>query len=272
MHSVKYNPFLSLLLVAAATLFADQVYTKNKKANSLYKNGNYGEALKLYEDLSIASPSEPKLKMNKGSAHYQLGDADKAEESYTSAQEGIKDKKVLADYYYNLGNIQYMQGEKLAAQGKQEAMDKYKAALGNYIKSLDIRPQDRDAKWNLQLASARIKEQQNQQNQNQQNKNDKNDRKNQQDQKQNKDQNKQDQQNKDDKQKEQKEKDQQNQQNNKQQDRQKPEPQPAQQKQEDIKKDEAKKLLQLYADDEQDLKKKPEKQGIAGQKRNRKDW
>ena len=275
----------------ASAAFSDQLYTKNKKANQLYKKGEYKDALKMYEDLAVESPTEPKIKMNKGSALLQMDSLDRAEESYNSAATGLKDKKALADLYYNLGNAQYMQGEKLAAQQNQGASEKYKAALENYIKSLDLRPHDRDAKWNLQLANAKMKQMQNQQqkNQNDKNKNDKNDKKQdqknqQQDQKKNdqnkqdqnkKDQNK-DQQNKDNKQQQDKnnqDQQKQNAQNDKnKQDQQKPEPTPQQQKQEDMKKDEARKLIELYSDDEHDLNKKPEKAGVIGERKGEKDW
>jgi Ca-activated chloride channel homolog len=275
--------FINTIIIAflfTALSNADQLYSKNKKANQLYNKGEYQEALKMYDGLSVESPTEPKIKMNKGSAYYKLKDLEKAEESYNNAAANCKDKKTLADLYYNLGNIQYMQGEELAGQGKQEAKDKYKGALENYIKSLDIKPHDKDTKWNLQLASARMKQMQNQQNQ-QQNKNDKNNKdknkdQNKDQQQQNKDQEKkdqdkqnQDQQKKDDK--KQDKQDQKNQQNENKQDQQKPDPTPAQKK-EDMKKDDAKKLLELYSDDEHDLNKKPEKKGIAGQKRSEKDW
>lgn len=267
--------------------FSDQLYSKNKQANKLYKNGDYKEALKLYEDLAVESPTEPKIKMNKGSALAQIGDLDKAEDSYNNAATGLKDKKALADLYYNLGNVQYLQGEQLTAKQDQGASEKYKAALGNYIKALDLRPRDKDAKWNLQLANAKMKQAQNQQ-QNQNNKDDKNkdkDKKqNKQDQKDQKkqDQNKKDQNNQD-KNKDEK-KDQQNKDTNKdqqkqdaqsdknKQDQQKPEPTPQQQKQEDMKKDEAKKLIELYSDDEHDLNKKPEKAGVIGERKGEKDW
>ena len=277
----------------ASTAFADQIYTKNKKANQLYKKGDYNEALKMYEDLAVESPSEPKIKMNKGSALFQMDSLNKAEESYNNAATGLKDKKALADLYYNLGNTQYMQGEQLAAQQNQGASEKYKAALENYIKSLDLRPHDKDTKWNVQLANAKMKQMQNQQqkNQNDKNKNDKNDKKQdqknqQQDQNKN-DKNKQDKNNKDQKNKDQQNKDQnkdnkqdnkndqqqQNAQNDKnKQNQQKPEPTPQQQKQEDMKKDEAKKLIELYSDDEHDLNKKPEKAGVFGERKGEKDW
>jgi tetratricopeptide (TPR) repeat protein len=171
---MKIISIISIGLLLASAAFSDQLYTKNKKANQLYKKGDYNEALKMYEDLAIESPSEPKIKMNKGSALLQIDSLDKAEESYNNAVTGLKDKKALADLYYNLGNVQYMQGEKLAAQQNQGASEKYKTALENYIKSLDLRPHDRDAKWNLQLANAKMKQMQDQQQKNQNDKGGKN--------------------------------------------------------------------------------------------------
>jgi Ca-activated chloride channel homolog len=279
--NIRFLYALPALLLFTSLATGDQLYSKNKKANQLYKKGEYQEALKMYDDLSVESPTEPKIKMNKGSALYQMKDLDKAEDSYNAAAAECKDKKILGDLYYNLGNIQYRQGEDLAGQGKQEAMEKYKSALENYIKALDVKPHDRDAKWNLQLASAQIKRMQNQQNQ-KQNQNDKNNKDQKQDQKQdqqkNQDQNndnkndKKDQKNEQQKQDEKKQ-DNQNQPNQKNENKQeqKPEPTPAQKK-EDMKKEDAKKLLQLYSDDERDLNKKPEKQGVAGEKRSEKDW
>jgi hypothetical protein len=281
---------LSLLFLSALSAFPDQIYTKNKEANRLYKNGHYKEALKLYEDMAVEAPAEPKLKMNKGSALFQMGDLDKAEESYNNAAAGLKNKKALADLYYDLGNVHYMQGEQLGAKQDQGAAEKYKAAYEDYIKSLDLRDKDKDAKWNLQLASAKMKQMQNQQKN--QSKNDKQNKQNQKDQqkqdknnkdKNNKDKNKdqkkdqdKDQQNKDNKQQQDKNKqDQQKQepQNDKnKQEQQKPEPTPQQQKQEDMKKDEAKKLIELYSDDEHDLNKKPPKTGAIGEKKSEKDW
>jgi Ca-activated chloride channel family protein len=271
-------------LCAACTMpaFANELYSKNKKANSLYQSKNYGEALKSYDNLILEFPAEQKLKMNKGSALYRLGEYDKAEEAYGQAKE-IKDKKALASLYYNLGNAQFMEAERLDAQNGQQAMEKYKAALENYIKSLDVRPADRDAKWNVQLAQKKIKQMEQQQQKQQDNKDNKQN-------KDNKDQNKQDQnkqnqdkknqdkqnqkqdQNKDQKNKDDKKQNDQQDQNKKDQEKQKPEPTPQQQKQEDMKKDEAKRIIEQFSDDDKDLNKKPEKIGVAGQKKVEKDW
>jgi Ca-activated chloride channel family protein len=279
---------LSFFLILKINIFvqADELHTKNKEAAKHYNKGNYEEALKSYDNLVLEFPQEPKLKINKGSVQYKLGNFDKADESYNAAT-STKDKKALADLYYNLGNTQYMQADRMASQGDNKAMDTYKAALENYIKSLDIRPSDKDTKWNVQLTQKKMKQMQQQQQQNnkdnKQNKDNKDQKKdnqqqNNKDQKQdkkNQDQKK-DQNNKqDDKKQDQLKKDDQQQSDKDQkqnQDKQKPEPTPQQQKQDDMKKDEAKRLIEQFSDDEKDLNKKPEKIGILKNKNIEKDW
>jgi Ca-activated chloride channel homolog len=277
---VAFLAVITLAALSAMPAFGDELHVKNKNANKLYDNKKYDDALKAYDNLILEYPAEQKLQMNKGSALYRLGEYDKSEETYNQAKE-IKDKKTLSALYYNLGNAQFMEGEKLSAQDNRKAMEKYKAALENYIKSLDAQPSDRDAKWNVQLAQKKIKqmEQQQQQQKNQDNKDNKDNKdknkqdKNNQDKQDKKDQDKQEQkqdQNKDQK-KDDKKQDQ-NQDKKDNQDKQKPEPTPQQQKQEDMKKEEAKRIIEQFSDDEKDLNKKPEKMGGAGQKKMEKDW
>jgi Tetratricopeptide repeat. len=166
-------PFI-LILSLVAICGADEIYSKNRRANELYKQGEFDEALKLYEDALLLAPSDEKLKMNQGAAQYKLGDYRKAEESYNGAL-SIKDKKARAAAHYNMGNILYKKAEQSQTQDLQGAQQNYKSALQHYIESLDLSPDDIDAKWNLQLTHQRIKqlEQQQQQQQNQQNKDDK---------------------------------------------------------------------------------------------------
>jgi Ca-activated chloride channel family protein len=180
-----------LLITIAVTIpafngFTDEVYSKNKKGNELYKKGSYEDALKQYDDALLLAPSDTLLKMNKGSSLYRLGKFDDAEAEYNAAL-SQKNKKKQADAHYNLGNIQFKQGDALSQSGGQGAMDKYKSALQHYITALDLQPYNKDAKWNIELAQRRIKLQEQQNQQNTDNK----------DNKDNKDKQKQDQQNKD---------------------------------------------------------------------------
>jgi Ca-activated chloride channel homolog len=274
-----------ILTIGFSIALADEVYSKNKKGNDLYKKGNYEEALKQYDDALLLAPADTLLKMNKGSTLYRLGKLDEAEAEYNTAL-SQKNKKKQADAHYNLGNIQFKQGDALSQSGGQGAMDKYKSALQHYITALDMQPYNKDAKWNIELAQRRIKIQEQQQNQ--QNKQDKQDKQN----KDNKDNKKQDQQNKDkqnqdkqdqqnknkqdqdkkDQEKNKQDQNKQDQQKQNQDQKQQPQPQPQQSK-EDMKKQEAKRLIEQFADDADSLNKPPEKKGLLlKMKKPEKDW
>jgi len=254
-----------MALLAPSISFSDPTYDKNQAANRLYKQGKYDQALKLYDEAGLADPQNPRLKMNKGSAHYKMGQFDQAEQAYSQAQTE-KDRSALADLHYNLANALFRQGQKSMMQAGGEAsgaQEKFKGALDNYIKALDNRPSDRDAKWNLQITQQVLEELKKQQQNQQQNKDQK-----QQDQKQNQDQQQKQDQKQDQKQQDQKQQDQKQQQQKQQQ--QQPMPQPQQSK-EELKKEEARKLLELYSDDDDKLN-KPVRIGVVREKRPEKDW
>ena len=259
--------FLIILFIITST-FADATYNKNKKANKLYEQGKYAEALSLYEEAALEDPNEKKLSMNKGSALYRLEDLSGAEESYKNSL-SIQDQKARADLLYNMGNVYHTQGDQLAPTGNPQAMEKYKAARDNYIKSLDLRPHDKDAKWNLQLTQLKIKELEKQQQQQQQQDNKGQNKQDQDKQNQNQQQDKKDQQQQD--KKDQQKKDQQQQKTEDQQQEQKPQPKP-QNSEEDMKKEEAMRLLRQYADDDKELNKPQKKMRALMEKKPEKDW
>ena len=139
-----------VVLAVVAIARADDVYRKNRRANKLYRNGDYARALELYDEALLEDPDNPKLKMNRGSALYRMQEFGKAEEALKDGL-SAQQKGVKADAHYNLGNTLYRQGEQLFASGDQRARRKLEAAREHFIKSLDMRPHDIDTKWNLQL-------------------------------------------------------------------------------------------------------------------------
>ena len=147
---------------------ANETGNLNGKANRLYSKGKYEEALKLYDDALAIDPSDAKLMMNRGSALYRLGEFGEAERAYLDALSREMGKGTRADAYYNLGNALYRQGERLELEGNAaSARGKYSQALENYINTLKLRPNDRDAKWNLQLAHEKVDMLENQEDQQQ---------------------------------------------------------------------------------------------------------
>lgn len=295
---LNISTFILLIIVSAVLhSYSDEAYSINKRANNLYKNKQYKDALKEYDDALLLSPSDARLKMNKGSAHYQLGEFDKAEEAYNAALSS-DNKDQIADAHYNMGNILFRQGAQMYQQGPQKSLEKFKAAYDHYIKSLEARPSDIDTKWNLQLAHQVMKQleqqqqnqkddkdkQDNKDNKDKDNKDKDKDDKNKQDNKdqnkndQNKqDQNKQDQKDQDQQQQQDKKDDQKNQQQDKDKEQQQNQDEKQQQqhpemKEQDLKKEEARRIIEMFSDDADTLNKPMTKQKAAGMRQPTQDW
>jgi Ca-activated chloride channel family protein len=136
-----------------------------EQGNKELTAGHADKALEAYDRAVQALPEEPIAHYDRGVALYQLGKFPEAAKEFQRASEG-HDASVKADAYYNMGN----------AELKQE---RFKEALDAYKHTLGLRPDDRRAKWNLELALRKLQEQkqqqqrQQQQSQNEQKKDDK---------------------------------------------------------------------------------------------------
>ncbi|MDA0671259.1 MAG: tetratricopeptide repeat protein [Bacteroidetes bacterium] len=241
-----------------------------KEANELYNDGTYDQAAEAYRGLLQRQPAEqdkpnqtlPKLWFNLGNSLAQLGDTEKAIESYDAFKEsGLSqsfDPTELSKADYNKGTL-------LAQQDPEAAIDALKQAL-------KANPQDPDAKHNLEmlLQQQQQNQQQNNQNQDQDQNQDQNQNseqnENQDQQDQNSDQN-QDGQNQDSEQNQ----DGQNQDPN-QQNQPPPQQQPQQGQAPSMQPREAEALLDALEQKEKDLLREMKKEAKEQQNRKAKDW
>ena len=189
--------FLFITLFAAAFVGAVllTVFVKTTTANADIAAGNkayaaqdYETALQRYSAAQSQVPGQVESAYDAANTYYRQNVLDKAQQTLEPAL--AQPNNALAEFvHFNLGNIAY--------HAKQ-----FDAAIAQYEAALRLQPNDRDAKYNLELALQQKQKQQDQQKQQQQ--------QNQQNQQQqNQDQQKQDQQN----QQGQQNQDQQNQQN-----------------------------------------------------------
>lgn len=171
-----------LVLCLSTSVLAD--YRKlNKKGNEAYSKRDIEQALKYYQEAEIEKPQEPVLEYNIGTALFDQAKYEDAVKRYSKAL--LTDNpEFQADAYYNLGSSFFRS-------------EKYAEAINAYQKCLELKPEDVDAKYNLELSRKKLKEQaQQQQNQkqDQQQNDEKKDEQQQQQQQQGDDQQKQDQQ------------------------------------------------------------------------------
>lgn len=157
MNPRRLLPAVLLLAFGSSPLWAffNPIRDLSREALEAMKRGKYDRAVELYEKALKEDPADPVLRYNLGSAQSQKGDNDKArenlEKALATAPADLK-PKVL----YHLGN-NAMRGES------------FEDAIKHYVETLRLAPDDRDAKWNLELARTRLREQsqkqQNRQNQ-----------------------------------------------------------------------------------------------------------
>lgn len=108
-----------------------------------YQNKKYNKALKSFLEAQVKEPKDLELKYNTGNSYYKMKEYDKAFKLFEStAKKG--DKALSAKSYYNLGNTAYKMG-------------RLKDSVKYYKKTLEINPNDKDAKHNLDFVRKEIK-------------------------------------------------------------------------------------------------------------------
>ncbi|MDX9754714.1 MAG: tetratricopeptide repeat protein [bacterium] len=133
-----------------------------KEANTAYANAEYERAIQLYTDIAATyAPESKEMHFNIGNSWFRQEKYDKAIEEFNHVL-GSPDAKLDAQAYYSMGNCHFR-------------TENYAEAINAYIESLKLNPDDEDAKYNLEVARRKLKdqmdknkEQQEQQNQDQQ--------------------------------------------------------------------------------------------------------
>jgi len=198
-----------------------------RQGNREYEKSKFSDSEISYRKAVDKNKQSPNALFNVGDALYKQNKFEEAGKQFTENVSENYDKSKKSAGLYNLGN------SLLKANKLQESIEAYKS-------SLKLRPDNREAKYNLSYAQDLLKLQQQKQKQQQ----DKQD--------QNKDKKK-DEQKKDQKDQNDKNKDQQKDQNDKKDQKQQQKPQPQQQ---EISKEDAERLLNSLANDEKNVEEK----------------
>jgi len=233
-----------ILFTAFQCVYGQALRKKVVAGNKLFTEEKYDEALNKYIDAQVHAPESPLLKFNIGDAQYKKN---KYEEAIKEFEASLSSEDVLkqAQSYYNMGNSLYR-------------LNKLPEAIAAYKKSLELNPNDEDAKYNLEFVRKKLKDEAQKQQQNPQ-----------QQQQQNQDQ--QQQQNQDDQQQDQQQQDQQQQQQDQEQQDEQQQQEQQQAQPQDISKEDAERILNSLNEDEEKMK-EARKQQMPGNISVSKDW
>ena len=239
-----------LVLILAGSAAGEGLFDKVKKGNQAMAGGDYRKALEYYHDAETDLPESPELEYNMAGALHYDGGYEEAVDKYQRAL-NTTDINTEAQAHYNLGNTLFR-------------MQDYQKAIQSYQQALEINPDDMDAKFNLELARRKLKEQMEQQDEDPQQKQEQ-----QEEQQQDQEQQQQEEQEKEDQEKEQDQQQQQDQEQDQQDQQQEPQPQP--QDEDEMSEEDAERILNALRDDEKEIQKKLKRRQVAGDYAG-KDW
>jgi Ca-activated chloride channel family protein len=130
-----------------------------EEGNEKMSNKDHKGALESYDKAARELPSNGGVHLNRGLALMQGSDPNAARQALLFATEPSSSSEVRADAYYNLGLSFYREADAKAGKGDhKEAQWLFREAADSFKRSLKLRPQNRDAAWNLELALRRIRE------------------------------------------------------------------------------------------------------------------
>lgn len=154
--NIFFRTLLMFSALAPVLCYAQEERTLTRQGNKDFNKGNYTDAEANYKKALDKKNNFPEAIFNLGDAIYKQGKRyEEAAVKFDLAAKTFTDSSQKAKALHNLGNT-FVSSEKY-----QEAVNAYKQAL-------KMQPNDKDTKYNLAYAQAKLKQQQ----QNQDNKKD----------------------------------------------------------------------------------------------------
>ena len=123
---------------------ADVDRTKVKKGVEAFQESRWDEALNHFQDALLDAPQDARLHFNVGDVLYKKQKYQEALQAFEKAL-NTSDPQLQQKAYYNMGNAYYF-------------LNQYQEAINAYKKALELDSDDRDAKHNLELVRAKLKE------------------------------------------------------------------------------------------------------------------
>ena len=136
-NSLAYH-MLIMILVGCTQSSAE----RNNAVNTNLAAVNAEAALLDYQTAQALAPDQPEPYLNAASAYAALDDIHRVQLSMDLVTTSV-DPRMIAQAYYNLGNIYFMH-------------ERYDLAVDSYQEALLRMPDDADARYNLELALQRM--------------------------------------------------------------------------------------------------------------------
>jgi Ca-activated chloride channel family protein len=154
--STKKSNTQPLIVVSLIILLLLPVAAHSSPATAMseYKAGKYAEAQKEFEKLAEQDKKgDARFIFDAGDAAYRATNYDAALKFFTAAL-ASPDVKLQQQAYYNIGNVQYLQGE--AAKDLDGVQELWEQAIKTYQNAVTLNTNDADAAHNLEYVKKSV--------------------------------------------------------------------------------------------------------------------
>lgn len=155
-----------LLIVLLYPLLNLPTNANGLTADEFFHTGKFEEAEQEYQKHLDKDPDNAVLHFNLGDTQYRKKDYDKAASSFKQALQS-DDLGLQAKSYYNLGNAQYRMGQATLSTDPEHTIELYQQAIDSYSGSLQLNPEDGEAKHNREVVEKELEQLKTQQEQKQ---------------------------------------------------------------------------------------------------------
>lgn len=135
----------AVILILLAPLFAEEARELSEAGLSAFQQEDWPGAVQAFEKALERDPADPALHFALGAARYRQEDFEGAGKAFQQAVQLGAEPRLREGAWYNLGNALYRQ-------------EQFEQAIEAYKEALRIDPADRDAKHNLEMARARLEQ------------------------------------------------------------------------------------------------------------------
>lgn len=115
----------------------------DREGISLYNQEKFQPAMEKFLEAQANRPEDPAVAYNLANSQFRLGRYEAAVESYNRAVQNSENPTLQQNAWYNQGNAYYRLGH----------LDK---AIKSYKQALNLNPEDRDSKFNLEFARQQL--------------------------------------------------------------------------------------------------------------------
>ncbi len=122
-----------------------------------YAAGDYLGASAYYDEQLKKSPNDARLHYNYGTAAYKNNMFKEAAKAFGEALKS-DDLELQQEAYYNRGNALFQRGKETLKTDPEHSMDMWQQAVDSYDGALQLDSVNKDARYNQQLVSKKLKE------------------------------------------------------------------------------------------------------------------